>query len=1102
MLRQAARVTRICGASSRPLQWPLLAPSFLRPHHVRRLQTSPCPLLSEAQPTHTVETSYNVEAAAPPSSKTDPNPQQPPDTDTSPSSLEQHLPRDQHYSIDPRDAQPEPGDEEVKRTRWRPTMAYLRKFSVWRSVKLKEILKDLEAWDDEFGRVWELLEHGTEWRKSGYEHQSIGTQLLEELLASKNIHDMSVLWSSKPPETRLCWPSVMMECMKLYPDKTAEVFQATFGPRDAPPWVVSDIFCFLVQWPSCLPPHRQREHQEKLPGLVSLVLKARTSKKYWFRQWVLGKIFSVCSPPTATALHAELNQYQHFLHWNTKLHLARVLAEDVALKPAALELLEETIKQGWRRPDDRRCEALATSILTIPADWDKGRGSPVDPQVIIQAFERIIGLGLSPNIITCTAMMRTFCVSGQLDAAWKIYGVMKSQGMPLDVHVFTALLDGANRVGSLDAAVRLLEEVPPDAWRSPLMWTELLDTILTLASLEARTNGPRTVSPVPAFFTMLQVYAKFFKLEHLQHILSRDLRGILANPRQEDLDDCEWKLRLSGFLDELPVTPPDKLLTPDIRVLGIMLVAYVRSFSTVYPVLAFYSRFRILLKERDPVAVALTSHNTFVFDTILHALVDQPGMLRVAVDIVNDMIAGAMGSAAADAESTDAISTTIAALREQESENSQGPIPATGEVEMGVDATAVQQSHSTSHHKLGHPIFRLPAPSVYTWSILMQAFLRQGRKLQALRVLRVMRAHGVEPDRVTYNILVYNYSASQKTEGVIETLDQLDHAGYHPDAHTFRGVSKLDDPEPALQLMESRAAERTAERWREIKDSTAAALPRARLDNETKEQGEAAAENKEAQQELSNKEPKKVIAHKRQSRERPDQWGRIKVRQAAETPKSPHPMQQPSREDLANDWNFLERLDRARRIKLHQVAKERMERGTHLPLLPEDLILRMTSLPRLRDWEEFVSRYQLDHHIFKVLERERRVRLRFEKEEKQETSEPLATTSYAVENMSTEELESLMQGYEDMALAKKTTTTTTKKGSSPPKAHRSSSHRQQQQQQSHRVAHSGELPLIPSHAPKSLYRNGFYEEMLHAPKAASEPRHQSSATGVGSPRVT
>ncbi|KAL2264850.1 hypothetical protein VTJ83DRAFT_7360 [Remersonia thermophila] len=1127
MLRQAARVTRICVASSRPLQWPPhLAPACPRLRHVRLLQTSPCLGFPEAQPTHSAEPPCIIDAAGPPSARTDPNARQPPGTDPFPSPAEQHLPQNQHANTDPRDAQPGLVRKEDNTKRWRPARPFLREYSKKVGVNLKDILKDVEAWDKEFGAIWERLEDRREWRKFGFEQHSIGTQLLEELLASKTIHDMSVLWSTKSAETRRCWPSVMMECMKLYPDKTSEVLQATLRADEAPPWIVSDIFCFLVQWPACLPPHRQREQQEKLPGLVSLVLKEGVSTKFWFRQWVLGKIFSVCSAPTAAALHAELNQYQHLLHWNTKFHLARALAEDVAFKPAALEILEETIKQGRRRPQDRRCEALATSILTIPADWDKGQGSPVDPQVIIQAFERLIGLGLSPNIVTCTAMMRTFCVSGQLGAAWRIYGIIKSQGMPLDAHVFTALLDGANRTCSLDAAVRVLEEVPHDVWQSPVMWTELLDTILTLASFEARTKGPRTVSPVPAFRTMLEVYAKFFKLQHLQHILSHDLRGVLAaTPRQEDVDHCEWKLRLSSFLDELPVASPDNLATPDIRILSIMLIAYVRSFSTVYPVLSFYSRFRNLLKERDPIALALTSHNTLVFDTILHALVDQAGMLRVAVDIVNDMMSSAEGSAVS-AESDDTISTTIAELREREAKNTQDPIMATGEVERAADAAPTQQSHSAGHHKPGHPIVRLPAPSVYTWSILMQAFLRQRRKHQAMRVLRVMRALGVEPDRVTYNILVYSYSAAQKTQGVIETLDQLDHAGYHPDAHTFRGVSKLEDPEPALQLMETRAAERAAQRWREINDSTAAALPQARPENEAKEQGEAAAENKEARQEPSNEQAEKAIADKQQSREHTGQRRRIKERHAAEAPKTtPQPAQQPSKEEvLANARAFLERLDQSRRIKLQRIAKERMERITRLPLLHEDLIMRMTSFPRLRDWEDFVVRYQLDPYVFKVSDRERRARLRFEggEVESQETAEPLAATSYAVEDMSTEELESLMQGYEDMAIAKKpaatttttmtTTTTTARKGSAPPKPHRSSSHQhhqhqerqqqeqqQQQQQQPERPAvHPGDLPPVASHAPKSLYWDGFYEELFQPSETPRSKDLDPSAAEAGS----
>ncbi|KAL2115764.1 hypothetical protein VTJ04DRAFT_10019 [Mycothermus thermophilus] len=963
MLRQAARVPRICGASFRLLQWPRPLPTpalpSLLPHHVRHLRTSARAALSDS-----LATDRHEALNSSPSTPTIPGNQQRADSEPF------LAPREEDYSEEYDDEaeygqldlgeaawDPRPHSlfdrpslallEHRHRLLWRPNISVLRGYSLEAGIRLKPLIKDLEVWDKGFRKCWErLLTSGCPIpEKVPHDYWSPELEMLDSLLACESTENMTARWLEiDATDRRDFWPLLMLECIKFYPNRVYDVFRATFDSHMSPPWVVVDIFCFLILAPMRLPRRRREPEQAKLAPLLLHVLRNSGPMQYWLRQWVLGKLFAVCSPDTAATLFRELKLKQHVLHWNTRLRAASVFASDTKYKLAAVELLEEIVKEDKLPLYDRRCAALATAILTLPPGTGKGQAGPVDVQVVIEAFERMVELGLSPNIVTCTAMLRSFCESGQLDSGWKIYDMLKSQGLPLDAYVFSTLLSSAKRANDLDMVIRVLEEVPPNIWQDSVMWNELLDTIHKLAAVEVRIEAG-VKYPIPGFNTMLQLYSRFFKLDPLLHLIPEKFG---SGPGFSEVDDdrCEWKFRLSSLLDALPVRPPDDLVEPDVRTLTIMFTAYVRSFATAYPILAFYSRFRNSLRQLDPLAVSLATGTTIIFDAILHALCAHAGMLRVAVDIVNDMIADSTSSKSSAKPILGKTTRRNVKLPVRNFDDPPDPIPAghmasnafTEDANGGDQGSGFAKDGSAPQPKQSNdnkphlPEFRPQPPSVHTWSILMQAFLNHGQPHQAIRVLRIMQAHGVRPDLVTYNMLIHRYSSVRNVQRVIELLKELGSAGFYPDAHSFRYVSKLSDPKPALDLMESMATERYAARWEEIEKSTAKALAR------TVKRFEDEREKRAATQALT--------ADKR-----------------AET--------------IAETREFIERLESKRRQKLYEIAKQRRANPgqSDTPPLKSKTIRRMTNLTRLKSWENFVRYQKLDDPLFVVTDAERRARL-------------------------------------------------------------------------------------------------------------------------------
>ncbi|KAK4244914.1 hypothetical protein C7999DRAFT_16868 [Corynascus novoguineensis] len=641
----------------------------------------------------------------------------------------------------------------------------------------------------------------------------------EEFLALNTVEEMRSSWLAISPEKReKDWMYLMKAVMDFHPESAALVLEATVEPSTTPAWAVADVFAFLNRWSSTLPDDSRRSQQAQLPGLLLHLLRNSPPNHYQFYQWVLGQTLSVSDPDTAAEIYSALRHSNHFMHYNTKLKIAGCLTRSSKYKLAALKVFEEVLKDPQVDVNDRRCAALATELFTLPQSWKDGRESPVEVQLLAEAFERVVGLGLSPNVVTYTAMIRSLCLTNQLDTAWKIYDVMRSHGTTPDPHVFCILLNGAKQAASLDSAIRVIEEATADTFRISYFWNDILHTILLVAAEEATSRPVMRGQPIaiPAFSSMLRIYAKFFRLEPLQTLVQMNLREILAeddNPSHEL--DLNWKQKLAILIDQLPVSPPDELVEPGVDTLGIMLLGYIKSFSTPHPVLSFYSHFRNLLKSRDPIATSLASHSTLPYDVVLKSVTDNTGMLRVGIDIVNDMLRDAAASAAAvkpQPADSDTITTSVAGSDANPETKELGPM-------------ATTTTSATAAENLTLPTFHHPPPSVYTWSILLLAFSRQRNLREVERLLLAMRRHGVEPNRVTWNTLLTGHAKRGNERGVVAVVDRLDAARYHPDRYTVTAVGKLHRPERALTHLEERAAAREGERWAEVEEAAVVPEP-------------------------------------------------------------------------------------------------------------------------------------------------------------------------------------------------------------------------------------------------------------------------------------
>jgi hypothetical protein len=603
--------------------------------------------------------------------------------------------------------------------------------------------------------------------------------------------------------------------MDHHPDRAAQVLEATFKDGIAPHWAVSDVLCFLVKWSSGLPARDQKKQQAALPGLVLYLLRNSRPKSLSFQQWVLGQVISLCDASAAAELCSALEAYSHRLHFNTKLKLADRLAKDRKYTLVALRLLESVIGDDGLSANDRRCAALATQLFSLPSTtWKTGRAPPAEINLIAESYERLVGLGFSPNAITSTALIQSLCWADQLDTAFKIYDVMRGQWT--DDRVFSPLVQAARRAGSLEAIIRVFQHAPARVLQHRRIWDDLIHAIHVAAKKEAKLKRYRYVDGNPAFRSMLEVYCKFFDLAPLQSLIPLDLHRYLeeADPNSGS-DNWDWKAKLALFIDKLPVLPTGRAVKPDTRTLTTMLLGYTRSFPKTQHAMEFYSHFRNLLRDRDTTATRLLRDTTLPYDVVLKSLAERTGMLRVMTDIVKTMLADAAKSAAARKQAAESGAVAEAAPSDSErqaapeaaisQENDASPEEQTQD-QPEQDGAAVTPQPKPTEAPI-KPLYH-PPPSVCSWSILLYAFSRERGPRNAARILGLMRANNVEPSRATWNTIANGYGRVQDKNRVSGALHMLETAGFHPDAHTIRAVAKLRSYEDVLDQMEARMEQR------------------------------------------------------------------------------------------------------------------------------------------------------------------------------------------------------------------------------------------------------------------------------------------------------
>ena len=194
-----------------------------------------------------------------------------------------------------------------------------------------------------------------------------------------------------------------------------------------------------------------------------------------------------------------------------------------------------------------------------------------------------------------------------------------------------------------------------------------------------------------------------------------------------------------------PPKSQSQVRPPSSRTVGLMILAYIRQHQDSDSLLRLYMRYHNLVQENDPV-IAPLAKTDHIANAFIMALGRKPQSLEYCTLVIKHMLQP----------------------------------PEVGEVTKSV---------------------KFAVPTVQTWSILIAAYFRHGQKLAVKKVLSMMEARGLQPNKVTWNILVSGYSQMQDVDNAVGTMQQMEAAGFDADARTLEGLGRLRDRDRVMEAL-------------------------------------------------------------------------------------------------------------------------------------------------------------------------------------------------------------------------------------------------------------------------------------------------------------
>ncbi|PHH64117.1 hypothetical protein CDD81_4992 [Ophiocordyceps australis] len=650
-----------------------------------------------------------------------------------------------------------------------------------------------------------------------------------------NSDDIQSEWESLDVDSRKeMWPHVMLSTMHLRPERAATVLAATMNPLP-PGYAIHDVVLFLVNRLNFETMSRHKNKMlraEEMLLIINRCLKEMPAGHVRFQQRTFGLLCQKLPLELAGELYAVLNECNHPLHFNTKLQFASKLARGTVHKDTAFDLLRELVDGGTDINDIRISSAITMLLFQQPGCAQPADKSPeFSPKKFLEYF---VERGLSPTVGVATATLNTLCQQDKVEEAMQLALLFLGCGVEFNSRTWTTLFRGAKDSLVADNIARALEvAIAANAMHVDVL-NNVLHSVFYFANMESRQQRRATLWHSPLFPHILRLYVSKFDLDALrdwlpktlpwylkqgphvaqqqqqqrqkqeeqygqlkqqleqqqkeqekpeqQHLVGGEMNDTFNSkeaaknaPASDDLKDVATSIavplkRRWMFEDSImPVahefysSSTSPILQPTPTTLSIVLRCFIRSLRAA-DLVSYYELFTTRLEKLHAQRIPppfVTHLPSLIHDTFIMVMMEHSFLARAALRVFGDML---RENATTDTNTTNTNTTTTA------------------------------PNHNTPLH---------PAPTMFTYNIILKGlFRRRDGHALAESVIGLMRLHGIQADRKTWNILIRGYANRQDVSSVVAALHDMEAAGFSPDVFTYSGFGRLHDQKRAMDMME------------------------------------------------------------------------------------------------------------------------------------------------------------------------------------------------------------------------------------------------------------------------------------------------------------
>jgi len=557
---------------------------------------------------------------------------------------------------------------------------------------------------------------------------------------------------------RLLWPQMVGCAMTMRPPPLCALVKRTFNTKTCSNYILEDIVHFLNEYSRIWdPPSLAGAPNDALQIAEFLGRHA----PYRYIQLPQSSLLQVWHRLDQTQTPNRLWEYyagarekgQWFTH-QTLLQVASRLAKLPEQKGRALEVfrhLKELPSFDINAPE---AQSVCTTLLSV----QKNGPLPGDDASPENIFETLVDMGFNPNLIGWSALMHNFCLRGHLDTGWKVFDLMCQRGIKPDGMALSILMNRSKLDHSTSSARNVLRvAMASNSW-SPGLLNNFLETLF-YANEDQILKGRRQRKTNSAWRPMVQLYSKFFHLEPLQQLTMFPLENILLSRGAMRGHDTE----LTDMAASIKPLRDSELMQPDVHTLMLMFTAHLRSIHHPAALRSYYRLFQRQQAQQDPPSHFVRMIQTFgtrVHDMFLQAFMQFRSTVPFALDIVSKMY-----------------------------------------------------RRSTMPSKDESDSWKYLAPSVHTWTIVMNGFKNHHEATDAMRILDLMtRVGGLQPAQPTWNILLAAYAKQSDLPIVVDIVGCLEAAGYGTSERTLESFRFLKTSQRAeiVEMLDARRAELAA----------------------------------------------------------------------------------------------------------------------------------------------------------------------------------------------------------------------------------------------------------------------------------------------------